>query len=822
MPPGIYWYNACIPNWYTRFATPVLHEPIPMTISQAPGAPGIAPRWTSSAKEGIGTAYSTGSRVWFTLSHGIVNEIYYPHVDSPNTRDLQLLISDGETFVHEEKCDLIHSSERPDPQALLYRQTNTAPDQRYRIIKEVIGEPHSDVVLVSVKMEILDATLADKLKVYVLLAPHVKDTGGNNTARTCEVGGSRLLHAEREQVHLVLGVNTEFVRRSVGFVGTSDGWNDLQDNFQMDWQYEEAAGGNVAMMGEVDLSRGREFTIGVSLGDSRQSAATSLLQAFAIPFAQQRTKFIEQWKRVPLPELSHDADTQALVQLSQHVLLAHEDKEFAGATVASMSIPWGETKDDSDSGGYHLVWARDMVQTTTALLASGEMDLPLRSLVWLACVQGEDGGMPQNSRIDGSPYWEGVQLDEVAAPVLLAWRLQDANALQNFDPMPMVRRAMRFLLLHGPVTAQERWEENSGYSPSTLAIIISAIVCAADLVRSERAEATDNEDTRFLLDYADWMVASLEGWTVTNCGELVPGKPRHYIRITPEAPQSGPVEPNPNIATINIANGGGEFPARNVVDAGFLQLARLGIRRWDDPVIVDSVAVVDAMLKRELPQGPCWRRYNHDGYGQHTDGSAFNGTGEGRVWPLLTGERGHYEIACGRDVTRYIEAMKGFASGSGLFAEQLWDTDDIPQRGMYFGKPAGSAMPLCWAHAEFISLVRSQKDERCYDRIEPVYRRYSINQPENHLEVWTFAHQPIRISAGKRLRLICEHRGRVHWSTDQWATRHDSEMTNAAFGLHFIDLPIEDLLGGQECVFTFHWSADDRWEDTNYVVKISS
>ncbi len=792
-----------------------------MTMHQAPGAPGITPRWTSSSKEGIGTAYSTSSHVWYTLSHGIVNEIYYPHVDSPNTRDLQLLISDGETFFHEEKCDLTHRTHRPEPNALLYRQINTASDERYRIVKEVISEPHSSVVLISVKIEIFDESLTDKLKVYVLLAPHLRDTGGNNTAYTCDVGGRPLLHAEREDVHLMLGCDTEFVRRSVGFVGTSDGWRDLKDNFQMDWQYQAAEGGNVAMMGEVDLSRGTEFTVGVSFGDSRQSAATTLLQSFAIPFAQQREKFIEQWRRIPPPRLSDDADTESLVRLSQHVLLAHEDKEFSGATVASMSIPWGETKDDHDAGGYHLVWARDMLQTTTALLASGETDLPLRSLVWLACVQGEDGGMPQNSRIDGTPYWKGVQLDEVAAPVLLAWRLKTVDGLQAFDPTQVIERAMRFLLLHGPVTAQERWEENSGYSPSTIASIISAIVCAAEFARSAAGPSTDDETAEFLLDYADWLAASLEAWTVTDCGELLPGKPRHYVRITPETPQSGLADPDPNTATVTIANGGGDYPAKNVVDTGFLQLVRLGIRRCDDPVIVDSVAVVDAILKHDLPYGPCWRRYNHDGYGQHDDGSAFDGTGVGRSWPLLTGERAHYELACGREVESYVEAMKGFASDSGLFAEQLWDADDIPDKGMFFGEPAGSAMPLCWAHAEFISLVRSQKDGVCYDRIDPVYQRYACKQQNNRVEVWTFAHQPVTISAGKVLRIICQATGSVHWSTDDWNTRQDASLQTNSLGLFYADLPTDQLPGGAEAKFTFRWDAGDQWEDTNYVVRVA-
>ncbi|QDV85831.1 glycoside hydrolase family 15 protein [Planctomycetes bacterium TBK1r] len=803
-----------------------------MNRLQAPGAPGIVPRWTSSAKVGIGTAYSASSPVWFTLSHGIINEIYYPHVDSPNTRDLQFLISDGETFCHEEKRDLIHQCERPDPDAMLYRLTSTERDGRYRIVKEVISQPHSPVVMMSVKVQISDESLKGKLKLYALLAPHVKNTGAGNTATVCGVAGQHFLHAEREDVHLILGCSTDFVRRSVGYVGTSDGWHDLKDNFQMDWQYEVASDGNVAMTGEIDIARGAEFTIGVSFGDSKQSAATALLQAFAKPFPGQRAKFIEQWKRTEQPKLSDDPKTSSLVRLSQHVLMAHEDKTFSGATVASMSIPWGDTKDDSDAGGYHLVWARDMVQTTTALLACGETELPLRALVWLASIQASDGGMPQNSAIDGAAYWRGVQLDEVAAPVVLAWRLKEANAQGQFDPTTMIRRAMRFLILHGPVTAQERWEENSGYSPSTLATIISSVVCAADLMRSQSRQTLDDVETvqtlassdtgeiEFLLDYADWMVASLIEWTVTTCGELVAGHPRHFVRITPEATHPGSANPDPDTAVLQVANGGGDHPARNVVDAGFLQLVRMGILAWNDPIVVDSIEVIDAVLKRDLPQGPCWRRYNHDGYGNHDDGSAFNGTGVGRVWPLITGERGHYEIAAGRDVTPYIKAMEGFASDGGLLAEQLWDADDIPEHELFFGSPAGSAMPLCWAHAEYISLVRSQKDGACFDRIEPVYQRYAHGNPNSDLEFWTFAHQPMRIAKGKSLRIVCETAGSVHWSFDDWATRQDTTMKPNEFGLFSADIPCDSLGKGGAITFTFHWD-DERWEGQDYVVAIS-
>lgn len=820
-------------------------------MSTAPGAPGIEPRWTSSAKDGIGTAYSTASRVWFTLSHGILNEIYFPHVDTPNTRDMQFLITDGETFFHEEKRDLQHECERPEPHALLYRLTNSDPGGRYRIVKEIIGQPHSAVVLQRVRVEILESDLKGKLRLFALLAPHVHNTGWNNSARTLETAGQRLLHAERDNVHLVLGCNTNFKKRSVGFVGVSDGWRDLKDNLQMDWEYTSAESGNVALTGEVDLALGLEFTIAISLGDSCQSASACLLQSFVQPFYVQRRKYIEQWKRTgsATPALSSDADTAHLVRLSQQVLRAHEDKTFAGATVASMSIPWGETKDDSDSGGYHLVWARDMVQTTTALLACGDTDLPLRALVWLASVQAEDGSMPQNSTIDGTPYWHGVQLDQVASPVILAWRLANTpccrslptgdlqlehdhnpgtsderdstlghtTALQDFDSTLLVERAMRFLILQGPVTAQERWEENSGYSPSTLAQIIAAVACAADLARQRQAA----QAAEFLWDYADWLAASLERWTVTDCGELVAGLPKHYIRITPAQPQPGCICPDPNTSQVQIANGGGMHAARNVVDAGFLQLVRLGIKPADDPIIVDSITVIDSVLKHDLPQGPAWLRYNHDGYGQHADGRAFDGSGQGRCWPLLTGERGHYEVAAGHDATSYIKTLEGFASSGGLLAEQLWDAADLPQASMCRGAPAGSAMPLCWAHAEYISLVRSVRDGVCFDRIEPLYQRYVVGRQSSRLEIWTMAHQPSRVTCGRRLRIICEAAGSVHWSSDEWSSQQHLDLQPNALGLFVADLPIESLPVGCVVEFTLHGESAEQQPAENYRVEVA-
>jgi glucoamylase len=503
-----------------------------------------------------------------------------------------------------------------------------------------------------------------------------------------------------------------------------------------------------------------------------------------------------------------------MVRLSRSILLAHEDKMFPGASVASLSIPWGETKDDTDPGGYHLVWTRDMVQTSTALLACGETESALRTLIWLACVQGEDGGLPQNSSISGEPYWKGIQLDEVAVPILLAWRVRQQDALRRFDPWTLIARATRYLIEHGPVTGQERWEENAGYSPSTLATMIAALVCAAEFARDRK----DHVAEAFMLDYADWLAAHVDEWTSTTRGELVPGKPCHYLRITPADPNSARMEPSPNTAEIALANGGGVHPARNIVGGDFLQLVRLGVRDASDPLVVDSVAVIDAVLKRELPQGPCWRRYNFDGYGQKPNGGAFDGTGEGRSWPILTGERGHYELAAGHDPLPFIAAIEGFANCGGMLPEQLWDADDLAGSGMKRGKPTGSSMPLCWAHAEYITLVRSRLEGICFDRPEPVYRRYVLNGTGSRFEMWTFVHQPQQIAAGKTLRIITAAPALIHWSVDGWMNAQDLDTCDTGLGCWQADLPTAQLRSGGTIVFTFRWK--ERWEQSNFAVRV--
>ena len=788
----------------------------------APGAPGGESRWTHSAKEGLGSAYHTSCRVWFTISHGILNEIYYPTIDQPNTRDFQFLITDGATFCHEEKRDLTHEVRYPERGCLLYELTNADPQGRYRLQKTVLTDPHRSVVLVRCRLEVLDDALRGKLRVFALIAPHLARGGADNSAWACEFAGRKLFHAVREGTHLSFGSEPDFVRRSVGFVGASDGWQDLMDNFQMDWEYRAAEHGNVALTAEVDLSQNGEWTCGISLGSSAQSSATKLLQSFAEPWEEHRAGYVRQWQRAAMSDEEsfrpHTTDDGSMLRLSRCILLAHEDKLFQGALIASLSIPWGETKGDEELGGYHLVWTRDMVQSATALLATGQTATPLRALIWMACIQHGDGSFPQNSFIDGRAYWEGLQLDEIAAPILLAWRLRRAEALAHFDPWTMTALAARYLMLQGPVTAQERWEEQSGYSPSTLATIIAALVCAAEFARDRGESGTAD----FVLAYADWLEAHLEDWLVTTRGELLAGKPRHFIRITPADPETPDPHPDVDALDLELKNGVGSKPARNVVGGDFLHLVRLGLRAPDDALIRDSLEVVDAVVKRDLPQGPCWRRYNHDAYGQHADGRAFDGTGIGRSWPILTGERGHYELAAGHDALPFITTLEKMGNIGGMIAEQLWDEDDVPERGMRRGQSAGSAMPLCWSHAEYLSLVRSRRDGAVFDHIAPAHERYvRAPRPHSH-EMWTLRHQTRRMPAGKTLRLVVGAPATCRWTADAWATQTDTTAIESGLpGLWHIDLSTAQLPAEAVLDWTLRWEEDLlRWEGRNFQIRI--
>jgi glucoamylase len=787
----------------------------------AGGAPGIEPRWSHSNKDGVGTAYSADSELWFTLWKGIVTEVYYPRIDRPQLRDLEFLLTDGETFFHEEKRHLRNVTERPTEHALGYHVRADDPEGRYRFHKSVIGDPHLPCLLIRTRVELFRPGLAERLRLFVLAAPHLDVGGWGNNAAVYNVLDQTVLTAEKNGIALALASTRPFVRGSVGYVGASDGYTDISQHRTMNFEYDIAPSGNVALTGEVPLHGPTEFTLGLAFGESIPAALTTLFQSLSTPFEVHYRRFVEQWNRVAVQELplaSAAHDRGRLYHASRSILLAHEDKLYPGAFIASLSIPWGATKTDSDRGGYHLVWTRDMVHSANALLASGSPEGPLRALVYLATRQRPDGGFPQNFWVDGTSYWQGIQLDEVALPLLLAGRLEAARALQSFDPHVMVRRAARYLIQHGPVTQEDRWEEVSGYSPSTLAACIAALTVAGRMLRAR----SDRTTAMFVQEYADFLESHVEPWTVTTRGTLVPGIPRHYVRIRPESLDNPTPEEGPDLGRIRLPNlppgTPNEFPANEIVDGGFLDLVRFGIRAPDDPIVLDSVRVVDRTLKVDTPFGPVWRRYNHDGYGQRDDGGPYADWGVGRAWPLLTGERGHYELAAGRDPGPYIATLERLATSTGLLTEQVWDAGDRPSLHVEIGRPTEAAMPLVWAHAEYVTLLRSARDGQVFNRVPEVAERYlGSGAHRKNLEVWKFNRRPSRIDPDAGLRVIGEVPFRLHASDDGWRTTSDFDSTETALGLHYVDLsPVG--AEGRHWQFTFYWPGADRWEGQDFSV----
>src|SRR5580698_2828108 len=816
---------------------------------EAFGGPGHAPRWTSSVKDAVVTAYSGSSRIWFTCSHGILNEIYCSTIDRPQTRDMGFLVTDGETFVHEEKRHLKSSFEYIDPDGLGVRYVNRDPDGRYSLTKEIICDPHHGVVLQMVRLEAHE-DLMPRLKLYALLAPHLDGGGAGNSARALDLAGHNVLLAWKNMWSLAMTASCGFARMGCGFVGLSDGWQDLMQNMKMTWEYGSATNGNVAMMGEIDLDctddlksaregvagevvakvengmAVREFTLGIGIGEGHHTALQKMMSALATPYADQRARFIVQWQRAAHPEelAAKSRDGGKLMRASHAVLLTHEDKAFSGAFVASASIPWGQTKGDDDLGGYHLVWTRDMVQTATALLACGRTETARRALVYLACTQLPDGGFAQNFWIDGTPYWGGKQLDEVAFPIILAWRLWKANGLGELEIFPFVERAVGFLVRNAPITQQERWEENAGYSPSTLAAVIGAVVCAAEIARARHSA----EMGEFLEEFADWIEEHLEDWTVTDNGLLHPEISRHYMRIRPPGCGEAYVNENYGKELVRLSNRPPgtryEFEAREIVDAGFLELVRYGVRLPNSPLMVDSLKVVDAVLKRGLPQGPGWLRYNWDGYGDRPDGGPFLGWGQGRVWPLLTGERAHYELAAGKDITELIRTYEGFATGGQMMPEQVWDVASVAGSSLKLGQPGGSAVPLVWAHAEYLKLLRSAVDGKVFDRIDALYDRYcepkGRKKLRRDLEIYTFMRPIQKIAPGSTLRILDEKTFQVTWTIDGWQTTHTAMCSTLGSAGHSADIPVGKGKGKLE--WTLRWTEQNAWLGYNVEILIEA
>jgi glucoamylase len=448
-----------------------------------------------------------------------------------------------------------------------------------------------------------------------------------------------------------------------------------------------------------------------------------------------------------------------------------------------------------------------------------------RVLAYLRTTQEADGHWSQNMWLDGTPYWSGLQLDEAAFPILLVDLAQRKGALAEAelaDYWPMARQAAAFVVQNGPVTAQDRWEEDPGYSPFTLAVEIAALLVAADL-----AERHDEPDiAAYLRETADVWNAGIERWTYVTGSELAQqvGVDGYYVRIAPPDEAEAASLTDGYVPIKNRPPGQNQAAAARIVSPDALALVRFGLRAADDPRIVNTVKVIDALLKIETPVGPTWRRYNEDGYGEHADGAPFDGTGMGRGWPLLTGERAHYELAAGRPtaVRQLLQTLAAFANDGQLLSEQVWDSPDLPEKELFLSQPSGSAMPLVWAHAEYIKLCRSLGEGQVFDLPPQTKQRYQTEQAASPYTVWRYNHKCRTLPAGQTLRLELSAPAQVHWSADNWQTTADQKTRDTGLGLHLADLPTTTLAAATTVNFTFYWLGDGSWSNVNYSVSVAS
>lgn len=699
-----------------------------------PGAPGVDAHWQDAGKEGVITSVTLTSKVWATLRKGVLTEVYYPTVDVANVQSLEFAVVDEKSKTVElESVDAHHSiASAVLPQgnvsikvALISTQTNRAKSGKWVITKTYVTDPQRDALLIDVTF-----TAPEGYALYVVYDPSLGNSGRHDSGF---VKDDALLASEGDKASALI-TSGGLSSLTSGYAGPSDGVADLRRNGRLTQLYQAAPDGNILQVARV--KQPTKFTLALGFGknptDALQAARVSLARGWAVVWAD----YVQGWSTylqdLRVPKRLTVAEKELFI-LAAMGLKAHEDKTYRGANVASLSVPWGGAANANEAGtsGYHAVWARDLYQVATAFVLLGDKPAAVRALDYLLRVQQKpDGSFPQNTWLDGRPANGSLQMDEVAWPLVLAYQL---NRSDRATWTKHLKPAADFIIKNGPTSPQERWEENGGYSPSTIAAEIAGLVCAAHIAQLNG----DKSSAQKYLAVADEWERNIEKWTATTNGPY--GDGNYYLRVSEKG------DPNTD-APINLASGGGSYDQRKIVDAGFLELVRLGIRRADDPLIVKSLAVVDSILQVDTPHGAAWYRYNHDGYGELDDGRRWNwdGTytgGRGRLWPLLTGERGQYEIALAqlklakKDVTgaratfaqarKRLTTMRGFANDGLMLPEQVWDRPDAPNKLLRFGAGTGSATPLAWSMAQYVRLAYNLQSGRNLETPDIVAARYA-------------------------------------------------------------------------------------------------
>ena len=785
-------------------------DSIQSAIAVAPRAPFSHPTWACARKDMVGSSLGS-SRLWFTVAEGVVTEVYYPRPDIPQLKDLGFVVADVAGFWVEVRRLASYDVAWVD--GVIPAITITHRHARFTLTLRICADPERDVLLVDFDLE------GEGLGLYVIAAPRLGGDATRNEAAAADWCGWPILWAQQGPFGLALAAVDRagapgLGRRSAGCVGESDGWQDFHRHGAMQWQYAEAGPGEVALTAGLPA----HGTLALGISTSREAAATLARQSLLSGFTPAWRDYCDRWHGW-LAGLAWPAELarllpreiQTLVRRSAVVIQCHADRTFPGALVASLSVPWGESS--TSRGGYHLVWARDLVESAGALVAIGALAEARQVLVYLMATQQADGHWLQNQWLGGKPFWQGIQLDEAAFPVLLAAALVEREALGGLDVRDMVRRALAFVARQGPVTCQDRWEENTGINTFTLAVLIAALV--------EGSRFLDGREAECALMLADSWNVRLDEWTWASGTALARslGVPGYYMRTAPADVLLHDGAKQEDLLIRNRARDT-EVAADEQLAIDCLQLARFGLRAHDDPMMAASVRAIDGLLRTETPAGAVWHRYNGDGYGEHVDGAPFDGTGKGRGWPLLTGERGHFALLAGEDVRPYLEAMRNMAGPGGLLPEQVWDSDPIPERGLRPGLPSGSAMPLVWAHSEFIKLALSVVRGVPVDRPARTADRYRDRRPRLDYALWQPGQRVSALRAGQELRLMLPEAARVHWGSAGWRVPADVATEDWGFG-HVARLDTATLGAGTRIEFTFYWPARGEWQGENYAVEVT-
>jgi glucoamylase len=714
----------------------------------APGTPGSESYFDLARKDCVGTARTTTSRVWFTVADGVLSDTYWPNVDATNVHTLQYVVTDGSTFTDLQTRDMTYRVV-PDPTGMSCTIVASSAAHHYSITTTYIADPARDAVLMRTRFR---GPSGDQ--VYVRLDPLAGGTGGggnqNSGGNTASLVGSVPMDENTNTVtdatnrdyavptFEALQSSRGFSAESVGYADSaSDGLTMLDDSHALSASYDSAPDGHVTLTAQLRLRHGRSTKLALGFGTTQDAALTVAGASVHHGFDRAWRGYEAQWLRYdshlrrPSSRLGRSADQEYYA--SVNVVKASEDKQFPGAIAAGLDSPWGQSVPAGNTGSngaphyfgsYREVFARDLYEAFTGLLVAGDVQTAQDATTFLFDRQQQpDGSMPRNSLENGKPAPDtgGLQLDETSYPILMDWQsglAHDASLYRDH-----VIPAADFLLAHGPSDGVERWEEQSGFSPSTISAEIAGLTAAAKI-------ATVNHDpahARLYQATADDFARNIKAWTVTTTG---PYAPRYFIRVS----KTG--DPN---AAISYGLGNGSITAdqRSIVDAGFLELVRLGILPARDPDIRASLSVIDNTIERQTDSGPGFYRYgtsdpgSEDGYGDCSTldhpaspcavtGAPWPPTnsGSGHLWPVLSDERAEYDVAANRQSSArsLLGAMADMTSGQGLEPEQVWEDPDLPASpfgtdpatasiGFTNGKPVGSASPLTWAQATVARLT---------------------------------------------------------------------------------------------------------------------